>query len=217
MKLSNENIKKEIERLQNMKIYENKYKNHILAGIDEAGRGPLAGPVVAGCVVLNLNYEIYFLNDSKKLSEKKRELLYDEIINNSFAYGIGIVDNYTIDKINILEATHVAMKNAYINCNKMYFEKFKKNIDCLLVDAINIKNINVLQIPIIKGDMKSVSIAAGSIIAKVYRDNLMLEYDKKFPQYNFKKNKGYGTKEHIENIKKFGICEIHRHSFLKNL
>ena len=217
MKLSNENIKKEIERLQNMKIYENKYKNHILAGIDEAGRGPLAGPVVAGCVVLNLNYEIYFLNDSKKLSEKKRELLYDEIINNSFAYGIGIVDNYTIDKINILEATHVAMKNAYINCNKMYFEKFKKNIDCLLVDAINIKNINVLQIPIIKGDMKSVSIAAGSIVAKVYRDNLMLEYDKKFPQYNFKKNKGYGTKEHIENIKKFGICEIHRHSFLKNL
>ena len=217
MKLTDELKLKELDRLNNMKVFEREYQNYIVCGIDEAGRGPLAGPVVAGCVVLNPEYDIFFLNDSKKVSEKKRKELYFEIIEKSFSYGIGIVDNKTIDDINILEATHIAMRDAYINCNKMYFEKFKKNIDCILVDAIKIKNIDVFQVPIIKGDMKSVSIAAASIIAKVTRDNLMIEFDNIYPNYNFKKHKGYGTKEHIEKIKEFGALDIHRKTFIKNI
>lgn len=217
MKFTEELKIKELDRLNNMKIFENEYQNYIVCGIDEAGRGPLAGPVVAGCVVLNPECDIFFLNDSKKLSEKKRTELYFEIIEKALSYGIGIVDNKIIDEINILEATHIAMKTAYMNCNNMYFEKYKKSINCLLVDALKIKNIDAMQVPIIKGDMKSVSIAAASIIAKVTRDNLMIEYDNKYPNYNFKKHKGYGTKEHIENIKKFGLTDIHRKTFTKNI
>lgn len=207
---------KEKERLESMKIYEKDCNGLIVAGIDEAGRGPLAGPVVAACVVLDLNYIFYYLNDSKKVTEKRRSVLYDEIINNSFAYGIGIVDNITIDKINILEATHLAMKEAYVNCNNMYYDKYNKYIDVLLVDALKIKNVDIKQISIIKGDSKSISIAAASILAKVTRDRIMLELNEKYPMYGFSKHKGYGTKIHIDAIKKYGSSEIHRNSFIKN-
>lgn len=208
---------KEKERLELMKAYEKEYVDLVIAGIDEAGRGPLAGPVVAACVVLDLNYVYYYLNDLKKVTEKRREVLYDEIINNCYAYGIGIVDNKIIDKINILEATHIAMKEAYDNCNKSYYDKYNRNIDVLLVDALNIKNIDIKQVPIIKGDSKSISIAAASILAKVTRDRIMLELDKKYPLYGFNKHKGYGTKVHIDALKKYGKSDIHRESFIKNI
>lgn len=210
-------IKKEIERLEKLRLYENKYKNHIVAGIDEAGRGPLAGPVVAACVVIDYKDNIYYLNDSKKVSEKRRYELYDIILKKAYAYGIAEVDEKTIDSVNILEATHIAMKEAYEKCDDMYYKKFNKHIDCLLVDALKIKNIDILQVPIVKGDSLSFSIASASILAKVYRDNKMHELDEKYPMYNFKKNKGYGTKEHIEMIKKYGALDIHRKSFIKNI
>lgn len=208
---------KEKDRLESMKSYEHEYAGSVIAGIDEAGRGPLAGPVVAACVVLDLDYVFYYLNDSKKVTEKRRNVLYDEIINNSYAYGIGIVDNKTIDKINILEATHIAMKEAYDKCNKLYYEKYNKKIDILLVDALCIKNIDIKQVPIIKGDAKSLSIAAASILAKVTRDRIMLEYDSKYPLYSFSTHKGYGTKIHIDALKKYGKSDIHRESFIKNI
>lgn len=207
-------LQKELSRLDNMKKYEKMYDGMIIAGVDEAGRGPLAGPVVAGCVVLDKNTDILYINDSKKLSEKKREILYQEIIDKSLAYGIGIADNILIDKINILEATHVAMKEAYINCDKMYKDRYGKNIDMLLVDALNIKNIDIKQVAIIRGDQASLSIAAGSIIAKVTRDRMMIEYDKMYQGYNFSKNKAYGTKEHMDILRKIGPSPIHRKSFL---
>ncbi len=216
-KYSESFIKKETERLEKLRDYENKYEGYIIAGIDEAGRGPLAGPVVAACVVINYKEDIYYLNDSKKVSEKRRYELYDIIIENAYAYGVAEVDEKTIDNINILEATHLAMKKAYEKCDAMYYEKYNDHISCLLVDALKIKNIDILQVPIIKGDSLSFSIAAASILAKVYRDNKMYELDKKYPEYNFKSNKGYGTKEHIEMIKKYGAVDIHRKSFIKNI
>ena len=212
-----EKLKKELDRLEGMKEYEKKLSDYIIAGIDEVGRGPLFGPVVAGCVVLDLNDDILYINDSKKVSEKKREVIYDELIEKSKAYGIGIVDNEVIDKINILEATHIAMKSAFDNCDKMYVEKYNNHISLLLVDALHIKNIDTKQVSIIHGDQLSISIAAASILAKVYRDRLMIEYDEKYPMYNLKKNKGYGTKEHMENLKKFGSSPLHRKSFLKGI
>ncbi|MBQ2205514.1 MAG: ribonuclease HII [Lachnospiraceae bacterium] len=212
-----EKLELERERLNKLNEFENKYKDFIVAGIDEAGRGPLAGPVVAACVVLDRNSEILYLDDSKKLSDKKRELLYDEIINKSLAYGVGIVNEKTIDEINILEATHVAMKEAYENANKSYLSKYNKNIEVLFVDALKIKNVDIKQVSIVHGDALSVSIAAASIIAKVTRDRLMIEYDKTYPQYGFKKHKGYGTKVHMDALKSIGPCEIHRKSFLSFL
>lgn len=212
-----EKLELERERLNKLNEFENKYKDFIVAGIDEAGRGPLAGPVVAACVVLDLNKEILYIDDSKKLSEKKRELLYDEIINKSQAYGVGIVSEKVIDEINILEATHIAMKEAYENANKSYLNKYNKNIEVLFVDALKIKNVDVKQVSIVHGDALSVSIAAASIIAKVTRDRLMIEYDKTYPQYGFKKHKGYGTKVHMDALKSIGPCEIHRKSFLSFL
>lgn len=214
---SDNKIQKELERLENMKKYENMYKESIVAGVDEAGRGPLAGPVVAGCVVLDRNTNILYINDSKKLSEKKRELLYDEIIEKSLAYGVGIVDNKKIDEVNILNATHIAMKEAYENADKMYFEKYNKHIEVLLVDALIIKDVNIKQEKIIHGDTISLSIAAGSIIAKVTRDRMMIEYDKLYPEYNFIKNKAYGTKEHMDIVRRIGPSPIHRKSFLNFL
>lgn len=217
MKISDEKLKIERERLKSISQFENKYDEYIIAGIDEAGRGPLAGPVVAGCVVLDKSKEILFLNDSKKLSKKKRDELYDIIISDSLAYGVGIVSEKVIDEINILEATHIAMKEAFENASKMYFDKYGKNINLLFVDALKIKNVDVKQVSIVHGDALSISIAAASIVAKVTRDRLMEEYDKKYPEYGFAKHSGYGTKFHMDKLKEIGPCEIHRKSFLSFL
>ena len=214
--LDNDKLDQELKRLSLLKKYELDNQNKIVAGIDEAGRGPLAGPVVAACVIIDMNYDYLYLNDSKKLSEKKRDILYDQIIDTSLSYGIGIVNNDIIDKINILEATHIAMREAYIECNKLLNNKINKNIDILLVDALKIKNVSIEQIPIIHGDSISLSIAAASIIAKVTRDRIMKNLDNKYDIYNFSKHKGYGTKEHIELLKKYGPCDIHRKTFIKN-
>ncbi|SNX55532.1 ribonuclease HII [Thermoanaerobacterium sp. RBIITD] len=205
-------LNKEKVRLEFLSKYEKELYDlncEIIGGIDEVGRGPLGGPVVAGCVILPRNCFIPDINDSKKLTENKREYLSAIIKKNAIAYGIGIVDNSYIDKMNILNATYKAMEIA--------ISKINVKIDFLLVDAVKIPNVNIKQKPIIKGDMKSVSIAAASIIAKVERDNIMKSYDKIYPEYGFCQNKGYGTKEHIEAIKKYGPCPIHRKSFLRNI
>jgi len=212
-----EKLKIERERLKSLSTYEEKFSDYIIGGIDEAGRGPLAGPVVAACVVLDRREEILYINDSKKVSEKKRYLLYDEIIDKSYAYGIGIVDEKVIDDINILEATHIAMKEAYDKANKMYREKYKACINMLFVDAIHIKNVDIKQVSIVHGDALSISIAAASIIAKVTRDRIMIDYDKLYPEYGFAKHKGYGTKKHIEALHKYGRCPIHRETFISSI
>ena len=212
--MNEKKIEKERDRLKQLKVYEDKYSEFIIGGIDEAGRGPLAGPVVAACVVLDREKEILYINDSKKLSEKKRNELYDEIKDKSYAYGIGIVDEKIIDEINILEATHIAMKEAYENADKMLKEKLDKNINMLFVDALKIKNVDIKQISIVHGDALSISIAAASIIAKVTRDRMMIEYDKVYPEYGFQQHKGYGTKVHMDALKKIGPSPIHRKSFL---
>ena len=207
-----DNIRKEEERLERINTYENEgyTKGYLyIGGIDEAGRGPLAGPVVASVVVFKPNTKIEGINDSKKLSETKREELFDIIKKQALDYGIGIVDNEEIDDYNILNATYMAMKKA--------LNSMKKQPDYLLVDAVTIPGVDIKQNPIIKGDSKSISIAAASILAKVTRDRMMYDYDKIYPEYGFKSNKGYGTKEHYEAIEKFGITPIHRKSFLKNI
>ena len=192
-----------------MKVDEKKYRQYTyIGGIDEVGRGPLAGPVCAACVILPKDCDILHINDSKKLSEKKRESLYDEIIEKAICFGVGSSNASRIDEINILQATYEAMKNSIADMNPQP--------DLLLVDAETIPNLSIEQLSIIKGDSKSISIAAASIVAKVVRDRLMVAYDKIFPQYNFASNKGYGSKEHIEAIKKYGPCPIHRRSFIKN-
>ena len=215
-KINEKKLNIERERLKEMSTFEERFSEFTIAGVDEAGRGPLAGPVVAGCVVLDRSKEILYVNDSKKLSEKKRNELYDEIIEKACAYGIGIVDEKIIDEINILEATHIAMKKAYEEANKMYRERFGKNINILFVDALKIKKVDIKQVSIVHGDALSISVASASIIAKVTRDRMMIEYDKKYPEYGFAKHKGYGTKAHIDAIKKYGACELHRKSFVKN-
>lgn len=200
----------EFERLDKMLDYEKKLYDkgyNYICGIDEAGRGPLCGPVVAAAVILNKGDHIEGVNDSKKLSEKKREALYEIIKQRAVAYSVGIVDEKTIDEINILEATRLAMKKAV--------EGLSTKPDYALVDAEKKVPIDVAYTPIIKGDALSESIAAASIIAKVTRDHMITEMDKMYPEYNFKKNKGYGTKEHIEAIKKHGLCKIHRKTFCK--
>lgn len=188
--------------------YDLKYKDKIVAGIDEAGRGPLAGPVVCACVIMPLTREniIDGINDSKKLSEKKRELLFDKIIEKAISYSIIEIDEKTIDEINILNATKLGMKKA--------LENLKVKPDVVLIDAVKIDT-NILQENIIKGDAKSYNIAAASILAKVYRDRLMVEISKNYPEYGFEKHKGYGTKVHVEALKKYGKCEIHRNTFIK--
>ena len=190
-----------------MKEYENELYNQgieLIAGVDEVGRGPLAGPVVCACVILPKNYYNEEINDSKKISEKKREKLYDIIMQNALSVGIGISSEKIIDEINILEATKRAMKEA-INNSKIKPQH-------VLIDAVKL-DIDIPSTSIIKGDAKSQSIAASSIIAKVTRDRMMDELDKKYPQYMFSKNKGYGTKAHIEAIRKYGIIDEHRKSF----
>lgn len=208
-KKEEEKLEKEKARILEMSVYENRYAEYTsICGIDEVGRGPLAGPVVAGAVILPKNCDILYLNDSKKLSEKKREALYEEIMEKAVATGIGMVGPQRIDEINILQATYEAMRMAISN--------LEIRPDILLNDAVTIPNVEIPQIPIIKGDAKSISIAAASIIAKVTRDRLMMEYDSLMPEYGFKSNKGYGSEKHIEAIKKFGPTPIHRNTFIKN-
>lgn len=193
-------------------LYENeKYNNgyNIICGVDEAGRGPLAGPVYAAAVVLKRGQTIEGVNDSKKLSEKKRELLFDKIIAQCEDYSIGTASEKEIDEINILQATFLAMKRAV--------EGLSLRPDCALVDGNQVPPLNCDVETVIKGDSKSESIAAASILAKVSRDRYMLEMAEKYPQYGFEKHKGYGTKLHYEMIEKYGICEIHRKSFLKKV
>jgi len=208
-KLTEEKLQAEQERLEIMKEFERQYEDHILVcGIDEAGRGPLAGPVVAGAVILPRACEILFLNDSKKLSEKRREVLFEEIQEKASAFAVGVVGADRIDEINILQATYEAMRLA--------IGKLGVEPEVLLNDAVTIPGVTASQIPIVKGDSKSVSIAAASIMAKVTRDHMMEEYDKLFPKYGFAKHKGYGTAVHINALKEFGPCPIHRRSFIKN-
>lgn len=203
-------IKEEI-RLNEMLYYEkelHKKGYKLVAGIDEAGRGPLCGPVVAAAVILKDDEIIEGVNDSKKLSEKKREELYDVIISKALAYGIGISDVDTIEEINILNATKEAMKKAV--------DSLKIKPDFVIIDGNQkVPQIEEKQETIVKGDSKSLSIACASIIAKVTRDRMLIEYDKKYPNYGFAKHKGYGTKQHIEAIQKYGITKIHRPSFCK--
>lgn len=200
-------LEKERERLMAMHQYEEQYKDcQAICGIDEAGRGPLAGPVVAAAVILPKDCEILYLNDSKQLSAKKRELLYDEIMEKTVSIGVGYATPQRIDEINILQATYEAMRQAV--------NKLSVCPDILLNDAVRIPGLSMQQVPIVKGDAKSVSIAAASIIAKVTRDRLMMEYDKAMPQYHFAANKGYGSAEHIEALAVYGASPIHRRSFI---
>ncbi|MCH5281191.1 MAG: ribonuclease HII [Lachnospiraceae bacterium] len=200
---------KELERLEQMFFYEKEYSAYgAICGIDEVGRGPLAGPVVAGAVILPKDCEILYLNDSKKLSSKLRDRLYDEILSKAVAYGTAFVSHERIDEINILNATYEAMRKA--------IEKCAIKPDILLNDAVTIPGISIKQVPIIKGDAKSASIAAASVIAKVERDRYMEKMDQVYPGYGFASNKGYGSAEHIEALKKLGPCGIHRRSFIGN-
>lgn len=202
---------KEMERIENLKKYEHTYYSKgakYIAGIDEVGRGPLAGPVYASAVVLPIDCIIQGVNDSKKLSPSKREELSLEIKKNALSFAIGCCDEKTIDEVNILNATYMAMKQA--------IEKLTIKPQVLLIDAVRIPGVNIFQVPIVKGDTLSFSIACASIIAKVERDRVMDEYHELYPVYNFKSNKGYGTAEHIEALKKHGPCEIHRRTFIGN-
>ncbi|MBR4581129.1 MAG: ribonuclease HII [Lachnospiraceae bacterium] len=203
------NYEKEVQRTENLKVYEKKYEElGYVCGIDEVGRGPLAGPVYAAAVILPKDCKILYLNDSKQLTEKKREELYEIIMREAVSVGIGYRSPERIDEINILQATFEAMQDAIASLSV--------EPAVLLNDAVTIPKITIKQVPIIKGDAKSVSIAAASIVAKVTRDRLMAEYDAKYPEYGFASNKGYGSAAHIEAIKKYGPCEIHRRSFIGN-
>lgn len=200
-------LEAEKQRIENMKVYEHKYEHlGYLCGIDEVGRGPLAGPVVACAVILPQDSRILYLNDSKKLSASKREELYDVIMREAVSVGIGMRSPERIDEINILQATYEAMREAV--------SKLEVVPQLLLNDAVTIPQITIPQVPIIKGDAKSVSIAAASIVAKVTRDRMMEEYDKVFPEYGFASNKGYGSADHIAALKKYGETLIHRKTFI---
>ena len=203
-------LAQEKERIENMCVYEKESDAcSYICGIDEAGRGPLAGPVVAGAVVLPKDCRILYVNDSKKLSEKKREMLYDVILNEAVSVGVGIVSPERIDEINILNATYEAMREAINNLTV--------KPDILLNDAVTIPGVDIEQVPIIKGDAKSLSIASASIIAKVTRDRLMYHYDELYPEYGFAKHKGYGTKLHTDVLKEIGPCPIHRKTFITKI
>lgn len=215
-KLKGERLEKELARLAAMHEYENAHADvRFIAGIDEAGRGPLAGPVVAACCILPKDAVILYLNDSKKVTALRREALLPEIKEKAIAYGIGIVDEKQIDEINILQADYEAMRIAIQKTSAMLQAKGLADAPGLLLnDAVTIPGVEIPQESIIKGDAKSVSIAAASILAKVTRDQLMEAYDAQYPEYGFARNKGYGTKEHIEALKRLGPCPIHRRSFI---
>lgn len=198
---------KEVARSEALKKYEKEYAAYgYLCGIDEVGRGPLAGPVVAGAVILPKDCDILYINDSKKLSEKKREELYDIIMDRAVSVGIGCSTPERIDEINILQATYEAMREA--------IGKLAVTPDVLLNDAVTIPQVEIKQVPIIKGDARSISIGAASIVAKVTRDRLMVQYDEVYPEYGFASNKGYGAQAHIDALKKYGPCPIHRKTFI---
>lgn len=201
---------KEEERIQSLRLFENKFgQDHaLIGGIDEVGRGPLAGPVITCAVILPKDCHIHGINDSKKLSEKKREELYEILMKEAVSVSLGRRDAERIDKMNILQATYEAMGDSVRGLNP--------KPDLMLVDAVHIPNIDVEQVDIIQGDAKSISIGAASILAKVTRDHMMEEYDVLYPEYGFARNKGYGTAEHIEALKKYGPCPIHRASFIGN-
>ena len=202
-----EALKAERERIYKLQEFERKYCDYnFICGIDEVGRGPLAGPVVAGAVILPKDCDILYINDSKKLSEKKREELYDIILEKAVACAVGYATPERIDEINILQATYEAMRDA--------INKLNPQPDILLNDAVTIPMVPYKQVPIIKGDAKSISIGAASIFAKVTRDRLMVEYDKVFPEYDFAGNKGYGSAAHIEALRKYGPTPIHRKTFI---
>ena len=207
-------LEAERARIEGMKEFEYKYSEfRFICGIDEVGRGPFAGPVVAGAVILPKDEEILYLNDSKKLSEKKREELYDVIMEKAVAVGLGYESNEVIDEINIKRATHSAMRKAIADLkDPRTGERFVPDI--LLVDAEHIPEVDTKQVAIIKGDAKSISIAAASIVAKVTRDRLMVEYDKTYPGYDLASNKGYGTAAHMDAIRKLGMTPIHRRTFI---
>ena len=197
-----EKLRIEKERIEKLKEYENQYWDTVsyIGGIDEVGRGPLAGPVVTACVVLPKDCSILYINDSKKLSAAKRDELYDTIMKEAVSVGIGVVSEKRIDEINILQATYEAMRQAIAESTV--------EPEILLNDAVTIPGVNIKQVPIIKGDAKSISIGAASIIAKVTRDRMMVEYDKMYPMYHFASNKGYGSAEHIAALKEYGPCPI---------
>ncbi len=202
-----EKLRKELERVEALCEFEKKYPDaQLICGIDEVGRGPLAGPVMAGAVILPRDARILYINDSKKLSEKRREALYQEIMDTAVAAAVGEVSPQRIDEINILQATYEAMREAV--------SKLAVPPELLLVDAVHIPGLEIRQVSIIKGDAKSQSIAAASIIAKVTRDHLMAGYDLKWPEYAFASNKGYGTAAHITALKEYGPCPIHRRRFI---
>ena len=197
----------EVARSKELQKYEQEYATYeYICGIDEVGRGPLAGPVVAGAVILPKDCDILYINDSKKLSEKKREELYDIIMERAVSVGIGYSTPERIDEINILQATYEAMREA--------IGKLAVMPDLLLNDAVTIPQVSVRQVPIIKGDAKSISIGAASIVAKVTRDRLMVQYDEVYPEYGFASNKGYGAQMHVDALRKYGPCPIHRRSFI---
>ena len=205
-----EAYQKELLRTEKMKEFERKYEDlGYVCGIDEVGRGPLAGPVVAGAVILPRDCKILYLNDSKQLSAKKRDELYDVIMENAVAVGIGMASPRRIDEINILQATYEAMREAV--------SKLEPVPQILLNDAVTIPDVTIPQVPIIKGDAKSISIAAASIVAKVTRDRMCLLWDREYPQYGISAHKGYATKAHTEALRTYGPCPIHRKSFLTKI
>lgn len=216
--------KAEREALQKVQLEEKKaFEQEItggtyrfIAGVDEVGRGPLAGPVVAATVVLPEDFDVLGVDDSKKVSEKKREQLFDLILEKAVCYGIAEKDNHVIDQVNILEATKLAMAEAIAKADAMLQEKLGEEIDFVLFDAMKIDAVDKPQMSLIKGDAKSVSIAAASIVAKVTRDRQMVAYHEEYPYYGFDSNKGYGTKAHYAGLEEHGVTPIHRDSFLKS-
>ncbi len=204
-----EKLEKELQRLEEMAAYEKEHSDYrYVCGIDEVGRGPLAGPVVACACILPKDSRILYINDSKKLSEKRREALFEQIMAEAVSVGIGQASWDRIDEINILNATYEAMREA--------IGKLNPAPDLCLNDAVTIPGVSITQVPIVKGDAKSMSIAAASIVAKVTRDHMMEEYDSEYPGYGFARNKGYGTAEHIAALKELGPTPIHRRSFIGN-
>lgn len=204
-------LEEEYARSEKMLAFEHKYRamgSRYICGIDEVGRGPLAGPVVACAVILPADEMILHLNDSKQVSKKKREVLYDIIREKAVAYGLGVVSEKRIDEINILQATYEAMRMAIANLTV--------KPDLLLNDAVKIPQVDIRQVPIIKGDTLSASIAAASIVAKVTRDRMMVEYDKVYPGYDFASNMGYGSAKHYAGLDQLGPCEIHRRTYIKD-
>ena len=233
-------LEMERERLQGMWQQQKDLagSTRFVFGIDEAGRGPLCGPVVAACCILPEDEEILYLNDSKKLSESKREALYEEIVRRAISFGIGIVGPERIDEINILQATFEAMREAFEECSQLYYsrhiEDLKERGETLSMNVLDdipsagdslvlvdgdkmIPGLERRQKAVIGGDAKCPSVSAASILAKVTRDRMLLEYDREYPQYGFAQHKGYGTKQHIEAIKAYGLLPIHRRSFVKNI